>query len=61
VKKAVIHVFQLSELNLQKKKVEKKVLELKKLDVSDSILLQKSRKTQRNADNLENRLGVVSL
>ncbi|XP_033606689.1 coiled-coil domain-containing protein 63 isoform X3 [Cryptotermes secundus] len=50
----------LSELNLQIRKVEKKVLELKKLDVTDSILLQKSLKTQRNIDNLENRLGVVT-
>jgi hypothetical protein len=53
-------VFQLSELRLQIKKVEKEVFELKKLDVSDSMLLQKSLKTQRNVNNLENRLGVVS-
>jgi len=53
-------VFQLSELHLQIKKVEKEVFELKKLDFSDSMLLQKSLKTQRNVNNLENRLGVVS-
>jgi hypothetical protein len=58
--KAVTCVFQLSELNLQIKKVEKEVLELRKLDVSDSALLQKSHKTQRNVSSLENRLGVVS-
>jgi hypothetical protein len=45
---------------LQIRKVEKKVFELKKLDVTDSVLLQESLKTQRNIDNLENRLGVVS-
>jgi hypothetical protein len=55
-----VGVFQLSELNLQIKKVEKEVLELKKLDVSDSMLLQKSRRTGRNISSLENRLGVVS-
>lgn len=53
-------VFQLSELRLQIKKIEKEVFELKKLDFSDSMLLQKSLKTQRNVHNLENRLGVVS-
>jgi hypothetical protein len=53
-------VFQLSELHLQIKKVEKEVFELKKLDISDRMLLQKSLKTQRNVNNLENRLGVVS-
>jgi len=53
-------VFQLAELHLQIKKVEKEVFELKKLDFSDSMLLQKSLKTQRNVNNLENRLGVVS-
>lgn len=57
---AVICLFQLSELNLQIKKVEKEVLELKKLDISDSVLLQKSRNTERNVSSLENRLGVVS-
>ncbi|XP_021936294.1 coiled-coil domain-containing protein 63 isoform X3 [Zootermopsis nevadensis] len=49
---------QLSELNLQIKKVEKEVLELKKLDISDNVLLQKSRNTERNVSSLENRLGV---
>jgi hypothetical protein len=58
--KAVTCMFQLSELNLQIKKVEKEVLELKKLDVSDGVLLQKSLETERNVSNLENRLGVVS-
>jgi len=53
-------VFQLLELRLQIKKIEKEVFELKKLDFSDSMLLQKSLKTQRNVNNLENRLGVVS-
>ncbi|KDR10495.1 coiled-coil domain-containing protein 63 isoform X2 [Zootermopsis nevadensis] len=51
---------QLSELNLQIKKVEKEVLELKKLDISDNVLLQKSRNTERNVSSLENRLGVVT-
>ncbi|XP_021936295.1 coiled-coil domain-containing protein 63 isoform X4 [Zootermopsis nevadensis] len=50
---------QLSELNLQIKKVEKEVLELKKLDISDNVLLQKSRNTERNVSSLENRLGVL--
>jgi hypothetical protein len=56
----VVHLFQLSELNLQIKNLEKKVLELKKFDISDTILLQESLRTQRSIDNLENRLGVVS-
>lgn len=53
-------MFQLTELHLQRKKVEKEVFELKKFDISDSMLLQKSLKTQRNVNSLENRLGVVS-
>jgi hypothetical protein len=48
----------LSELNVQKKKVEKEVLELKKLDVIDSVLLQKSHETERNVSSLENQLRV---
>jgi hypothetical protein len=52
-------VFQLAELNFQIEKVEKEVSELRKVDVTDTVLLQRSIKTQRNVNNLENQLGVV--
>ncbi|KAJ9576167.1 hypothetical protein L9F63_006989 [Diploptera punctata] len=50
----------MSELNWQIKKVEKEVMELKKHDVSDDMMMQRDLKTARNVRNLEDRLGVVT-